>query len=91
MNHLASIPDFIISFTSAIQQQVPAVEREALSIVETNCFDIRTIEDLLDTLHSLHISGFKVTAHHTLIDHLSTLHPKLAVWHKEKFEKGEND
>jgi len=87
MNNLASLPDFIISFTSAIQQQVPAVEREALSLVETNSFDVRTIEDLLDTLHSLYISGFKVTTHHTLIAHLSTLHPELANRHKEKFER----
>ena len=91
MSNLTAIPDFIISFTSAIQQQVPAVEREALSLVETNSLDIQTIEDLLDTLHSLYISGFKVTSHHKLIAHLSMLHPELAEWHKEKFEKENYD
>jgi len=87
MNNLALLPDFIISFTSAIQQQVPAVERKALNLVETNCFDIRAIKNLLDTLYSLHLSGFKVVTHRVLIAHLSTLHPELANRYKEKFDR----
>ncbi|MEI9909973.1 MAG: hypothetical protein WDO71_10045 [Bacteroidota bacterium] len=87
MKKSSSLPEYITASFSSIQQQIPAVEREALTLIKTNCTNIRTIEYYLDTLYSLHISGFKVKAQHALITHLSGLDPKLAKWHKEEFEK----
>jgi hypothetical protein len=90
-NLTTTLPDFIISFTSAIRQQVPAIEWEANYLVETNCSDLRKMEDILDTLHSLHLSGFNVNAQHALIKHLSRFSLRLANRYKEKFEREETE
>jgi hypothetical protein len=70
-----------------MQKQIPAVDKEALQLIKNNCTDIRTIEHYLDTLHSLHISGFKVIAHLQLIKYLSGLDKELAMWHNKLLKK----
>ena len=87
MKDFSSFTKTIGNAFSHIQQQIPAVEKEALLLIKEKCTDTRQIEYALDTLHSLHISGFKVTAHHALIEYFRKLKPEDAQWYKEEFEK----
>ena len=87
MDNISSLAKVIGSTFSHIQQQIPAVEKEAMQLIKEKCTDQREIENHLDLLHSLHISGFKVKAHHALIGYLKKLHPEAAQWFKEAFEK----
>ncbi len=87
MNDFPSISKVIKKSFLSIQLQISAVEKEALQLIETRCTDTRTIEYYLDTLHSLHISGFKVKAYHRLIAYLETLDKKIAKWHRKEFKK----
>jgi hypothetical protein len=58
-----------------------------MQLIKEKCTNQRKIENYLDLLYSLHISDFKIKAHHALIEYLKKLHPEAAQWYKEAFEK----
>jgi hypothetical protein len=88
MVNFSSLVKSIGNSISFIQQQIPAIEKEALQLIKEKCTDIKKIEYYLDSLYSLHISGFKIKTHQVLIEYLKKLDPTIAQWHKEEFEKG---
>lgn len=87
MKKNSPLTDTIKKSFSVIEKQIPLVEKEALMLIKDKSADIKEIEYYLDTLYSLHISGFKVEAHKSLIKYLGKLNPKLAEWHKIEFAK----
>jgi hypothetical protein len=87
MDQVKQLSGLINTLFTSIESQIPAVEQEALMLIKNKCTDIKEIEYCLDTLYSLHISGFKVTAYEQLINWLRQLNPTIAAWHQKEFQR----